>query len=88
MNRPDWKSRPLRLWILAAFLRALSWIGVRIDLLVIVREGETPIDVPQSPDDYDYGFVSAADIEELAHYATRFALGGIQAIGTEAKQNA
>jgi hypothetical protein len=53
------------LWILAAFLRALSWIGVRIDLLVIVREGETPIDVSNSPDDYDYGFVSAKDIKEL-----------------------
>jgi RimJ/RimL family protein N-acetyltransferase len=53
------------LWILAAFLRALSWIGVRIDLLVIVREGETSIDVPQSPDNYNYDFVSAADSEEL-----------------------
>ena len=53
------------MWILAAFLRALSWIGVRIDLLVVVREGETPIDVSNSPDDYDYGFVPATDIEEL-----------------------
>jgi len=53
------------LWILAAFLRALSWIGVRIDLLVIVREGESPLDVSQSPDGYDYGFVSATDIEQL-----------------------
>lgn len=53
------------MWILAAFLRAMSWIGVRVDLLVIVREGETPIDVSQPPDDYIYDFISVADIEEL-----------------------
>lgn len=46
-------------------MRALSWIGVRIDLLVIVREGEAPIDVSQSTGDFDYGFISATDIEEL-----------------------
>ena len=46
-------------------MRALSQIGVRIDLLVIIREAETPIDVSQPPDDYNYDFVSAADIEEL-----------------------
>jgi RimJ/RimL family protein N-acetyltransferase len=53
------------LWVLAALLRALSWVGIKIDLLVIVREGETPIDTSHSPDEYDYSFVSATDVEEL-----------------------
>ena len=53
------------MWILAAFLRALSWIGIGIDLLVIVREGETPIDFSHAPDDYEYCFVSPTDVEEL-----------------------
>ena len=32
---------------------------------MIVREGETPIDVSHPPEDYHYGFVSATNVEEL-----------------------
>ena len=65
MTRIDWKKRSLRLWILAAFLRGMTWLGIRADLLVIVREGEYPVEIDQPAASYDFRFLSQADIEQL-----------------------
>lgn len=53
------------MWVLAVLLRVMTWFGIRIDLLVIVREGELPVENVPPTDAYDCGFLSAADIDEL-----------------------
>lgn len=65
MSRIDWKKRPLRLWVLAAFLRALTWIGIRMDLLVIAREGEKPVEIAQPDNAFEFGFLTEANVEDL-----------------------
>lgn len=51
--------------MLAVLLRALKWLGINIDLLIIVREGEMPLENTQPIGAYDFDILTPADIEEL-----------------------
>lgn len=53
------------MWLLAVLLRALNWIGVKTDLLVIVREGLVPIKINTPTSAYNFDFLGAEDIEDL-----------------------
>ena len=59
------KKIPLRQRILPALLRRMTWIGIRIDPFMTVREGESPVEIADSPDSYSFGFLSAANVEDL-----------------------
>lgn len=65
MNLEEWKKRPFRMWVLAALLRILTWIGVKADLLVIVREGLVPLKTKTWTNAYSFAFLGAEDIEAL-----------------------
>ena len=53
------------MWVLAALLRAMSWIGVRTDLLILERAAKKPSELAQATNDYDFRFLTPADIEDL-----------------------
>jgi len=46
-------------------MRRLRWIGIRMELFITVREGETPVAIAQPPETFHLAFLSAADIEDL-----------------------
>jgi len=53
------------MWFLAALLRGMKLIGIRIDLLVIEHENEISVETAQPPDNYDFGFLTAVNVEEI-----------------------
>lgn len=65
LNLRDWKKRPFRMWVLAGLLRAMSWIGIRTDLLILELEGQKPFELAQPTNGYDFRFLTPADIEDL-----------------------
>jgi len=65
LNRAALKKSPLRKRILPALLRRMTWIGIRIDLFITVREGEMPVETTQPPDAYNFRFLTVADIDDL-----------------------
>lgn len=46
----------------------MRWIGIRIHPFLTVREGETPVNLDQTHDAFSFGFLTAADIEELVRF--------------------
>jgi len=65
MNQAASKKRPFRKRLLPALLRRTKWIGIRIDLFITVREGETPVEIAQPPRAYNFGFLTEKNIEDL-----------------------
>ena len=51
--------------LLSALLRRMTWIGIRIDLFITVREAETPVEIAQPPDAYNFSYLTAADVDDL-----------------------
>jgi RimJ/RimL family protein N-acetyltransferase len=43
----------------------MTWIGIRIDLFFTVREAETPVEIAQPPDAYNFSYLTAADVDDL-----------------------
>lgn len=62
------RKRSFRKRILPAILRRLRRIGIRIDPFFTVREGETPVNFDQTHDDFSFGFLTAANIDELVRF--------------------
>ena len=63
------KWRATKIWhfrtrVLAALMRRLCWIGIRMEIFLTVREGETPIEVAQ-PHAFSFSLLTAADVDEL-----------------------
>lgn len=46
-------------------MRRLRWIGIRMELFITVREGETPVEVAQPPDAFRFAFLTVADVDDL-----------------------
>ena len=46
-------------------MRRMRWFGIRLELFITVREGETPVEIAQPPDTFRFAFLSAADIDDL-----------------------
>lgn len=46
-------------------LRLLRWIGINIDLLIIVREGGIPVENAQPRSDYVFDALTPADVDQL-----------------------
>jgi hypothetical protein len=51
--------------IVPGILRRLRRIGVVVEPFLVVREGEQAVDLDLSKTDYDFGFLTKADIDEL-----------------------
>ena len=64
------KPRATKVWhlrtrVLAALIRRLRWIGIRLEIFLTVREGETPVEVAQPPDAFSFALLTAADVDDL-----------------------
>ena len=53
------------MWVLAGLLRAMSWIGIRTDVLILELAGKEPFELAQATNGYDFRFLTPADIEDL-----------------------
>lgn len=51
--------------VVPGILRRLRRIGVVVEPFLVVREGEQAVDPDLSKTDYDFGFLTEADIDEL-----------------------
>ncbi len=65
MSQSELKIRPFRNLVLGVILRLLRWIGINIDLLIIVREGGIPVENAQPRSDYDFDALTPADVDQL-----------------------
>ena len=65
MSHSEPKIRPFRSRVLGLILRPLRWIGIDIDLLIIVREGGMPVENSLSRSDYDFDALTPADVDQL-----------------------
>jgi GNAT superfamily N-acetyltransferase len=45
-------------------MRRLRWIGIRLEIFLTVREGETPVEVAQ-PDAFSFALLTVADVNDL-----------------------
>jgi GNAT superfamily N-acetyltransferase len=50
---------------LSALLRRMKWIGIKIEPFVTVCEGESPVEIAAPPATFGFGFLTAADVEDL-----------------------
>ena len=46
-------------------MRRLRWIGIRMEIFLTVREGETPVEVARPPDAFSFALLTAADVDDL-----------------------
>ena len=65
MSQSEPRIRPFRNRVLAVILRPLRWIGIDIDLLIIVREGVIPVENAPPRSDYDFDVLTPADVDQL-----------------------
>lgn len=58
------KAGRFRMRVLAAIMRRLRWIGIRMEIFLTVREGETLVEVAQ-PNAFSFAFLTVADVDDL-----------------------
>ena len=51
--------------VLEAILRGMTWFGIKVELFTTVREGETYVEIAQATEAYEFGFLTAIDVEDL-----------------------
>jgi hypothetical protein len=56
---------PLRRRIIPGILRRLERIGILVEPFLVVSGGDRPLDLDLARVEYDFGFLSEADIDEL-----------------------
>lgn len=59
------RKRYVTLRLLAAALRALGWLGVKTELLILEREGESSVEPQSGADPFQYRFLTKSDIDEM-----------------------
>ena len=71
--------------LLAAGLRVLGWIGIKIELLILERESDASTGLETPSDAFNYRFLSTSDIDELCQLEPEVARQEIQQMFDDGK---
>ena len=59
------RKRHVTMRMLAAALRVTGWFGIKTELLILEREGQSPIDLQPESDPFQYRFLTSNEVDEL-----------------------